>query len=376
MGTALAAALAVVLSAPAAVAQEHDYADTIREALSEFDLGHFEESLALFRLAHSLRPSARTLRGLGNCSFELRHYVDAVTHYRDALASTENPLTAEQRTEVEHLLSRARVFVGGYRLAVTPAGASVTIDSAAATGSDVLLAIGDHTIAVSAPGYVARNVPVTVRGGEDETLTIALEASAGAGGTAPMLATGMADTPVQGTVTPPPPTVTYPAEVHVRVEARTPGLVLHAMLDDGAHTSFTPVCAAPCEATLAGGSYAVGISVGAGEPHPAGWGRLTLDHDATLGLVFEDRDGLRVGGGVTIGLGLVLGLALIITGAVLNPEDLAGPGGDARERGDQAKLGLIAAGAVLIPVSAIVAVILAINEDEVSVRELGSGVRF
>lgn len=359
------AALAFLVPSRPAAAQEHDYTETIREALAEFDSGHFEESLALFRLAHSLRPSARTLRGLGNASFELRHYVDAVGYYRDALASTENPLTDEQRTEVDRLLARARVFVGGYRLAVTPAGASVTIDAAAVAGTDVLLSIGDHTVSVSAPGYTTRAVPVTVRGGEDETLTIVLEPATASAGT-PVLGTGVGApvvpqgviAPPAGVIAPPPP-----AEVHVRVESRSPGLVLHASLDGA---SMMPVCAAPCEATLRGGNYSLGVSAGAGSARPAPDGRIRLDHDATLGLVYEDRDSLRVAGGVTIGVGLLVGLGLVIAGAAIGSE-----GYD-----QESVLGLVVTGSLLIPITAIVGFILAVAEDEVSVRELGAGVRF
>lgn len=348
--------VACVLAPPGgAAAQERDYAETIREALAEFDVGHFEESLALFRVAHALRPSARTLRGLGNCSFELRHYVDAVGYYQASLASTENPLTPEQRAEVEGLLGRARVFVGTYHLVVTPPEATVTVDGRAATSRELLLDIGDHSVSVAAPGRETRTVPVTVRGAEDETLTIELGAGAGGaagggavGGGSPVLAVGG---------------VAMPAEVHVRVESRPPGLVLHAMPTDGSRASFAPVCAAPCEATLRGGTYEAGVSVGAGEARASMGGRLTLDHDATLALEYESAEGLRVAGGVTFGLGLVLGLALVIVPFA------AGLDADTTTA-------LLLTGGLLIPVAAIVGLILALNEDHIAVREVGAGVRF
>jgi hypothetical protein len=35
-------------------------------------------------------PSARTMRGLGTCSFELRNYVDAIQWFEQALSSNTN----------------------------------------------------------------------------------------------------------------------------------------------------------------------------------------------------------------------------------------------------------------------------------------------
>src|SRR5262249_43441282 len=49
----------------------------IADAVAEYDAGHFEEARALFRRAQAEAPSARTLRGIGMASFELRDYVEA-----------------------------------------------------------------------------------------------------------------------------------------------------------------------------------------------------------------------------------------------------------------------------------------------------------
>ena len=49
----------------------------IGDAVAEYDAGHFQEARALFRQAHDKSPTARTLRGIGMCSFEMRDYVEA-----------------------------------------------------------------------------------------------------------------------------------------------------------------------------------------------------------------------------------------------------------------------------------------------------------
>lgn len=161
-------------------AQDSEYQTTIEQALAEFDRGSYREALAMFRRAHELRPSARTLRGLGMASYELRAYVDAVGYFGEALASTENPLTDEQRTELTALLERARTYVGRFRVEPDPADAVVRVDGND-VGHTVVLDIGPHTVAASAPGREPLTREITVAGGENTTLELTLLAS-GPGG--------------------------------------------------------------------------------------------------------------------------------------------------------------------------------------------------
>src|SRR5262245_59777470 len=77
------------------------YDQTIESALNEYRLGNWEEATALFTQAHALRPSARTLRGMGLSEFENRKYVSALVHCTAALADPRNPLNDEQRAELE-----------------------------------------------------------------------------------------------------------------------------------------------------------------------------------------------------------------------------------------------------------------------------------
>ena len=77
----------------------------IGDAVAEYDAGHFQEARALFRQAHEKPPTARTLRGIGMCSFELRDYVEATRALGASLRETRRPLTAEQKRHAEALLS-------------------------------------------------------------------------------------------------------------------------------------------------------------------------------------------------------------------------------------------------------------------------------
>jgi hypothetical protein len=189
-------ACALPTFAQSSEANTQDYAHVIAEALREFDAGHFEEARALFLRANELQPSARTMRALGFAEFELRHYVAADRWLRSAMADKRNPLTPEQRSDVDATLARIRTFVGRYRLDCDPASASFTLDGQPLTLEPdrvLLLEMGEHVLTASAPGRAQASEQIDVRGGEDTTLHIALapasasaEASAAASnGTAP-----------------------------------------------------------------------------------------------------------------------------------------------------------------------------------------------
>jgi tetratricopeptide (TPR) repeat protein len=171
MSSHLAVALAVLLLAPAARAQEDEYQAVIGEAVAEFDAGHFEEARALFRRAHQLSPSARTLRGLGFASFELRDYVAAHRALEASLASEQRPLTPAQRAEVEELLERTRRFVGVFRIEGPPPGATILVGGRPAElepDGRLILAMGEHRLS----SEETESTAVMVGGGEDATITL------------------------------------------------------------------------------------------------------------------------------------------------------------------------------------------------------------
>ncbi len=161
------------------------YRKTIKAGLAEYDALHFEEARNLFQHAHSISPNARTFRGIGMASFELRDYVLAVRNLSAALRDKRKPLSAEQRTQTQDLLDRSRMFVDVYTLTISPAEASVIIDGRAPEfepDQTLLLGFGSHTLEARAPGMADRSLPIIVRGGERKELTVTLAPAAAAGG--------------------------------------------------------------------------------------------------------------------------------------------------------------------------------------------------
>lgn len=175
--------------------QEARYRQLVDEAVSEFAAGRWGEALALFRAAHDVLPSARTLRGIGMAAFEMRDYLEARRSLEQALTDQRRALTPEQRAEVQRLVERARTFTARFRLRASPPEARLTVDGAAPSpepDGSILLPIGTHEIGASMPGYRAARRQVVVRGGEDEELLMPLEADSGS--------TGGAETPDPDTV--------------------------------------------------------------------------------------------------------------------------------------------------------------------------------
>ncbi|MET0390259.1 MAG: tetratricopeptide repeat protein [Polyangiales bacterium] len=154
-----------------------EYRQLIGAAVIEFDQGNWAEARSLLERAHGLKPGARTLRGLGLTSFELRHYVEAVHELQSALDDQRYPLSAEQRVDVQRTLDRARGFVGTVHVEVLPANAVLTLNGVLVDKRDFRLNAGDYRFAASSPGFRASDVTTYVAGGREQTLTLTLLAA-------------------------------------------------------------------------------------------------------------------------------------------------------------------------------------------------------
>lgn len=148
--------------------------------MREFTAHNYEESRSLFRRAHVLYPNARTHRGLGLAEFELRNYGECIRHLEAALRSQVKPLTPELRDDTERMLTRANNFVARVVLNVKPDVSRVVVDGVSldvAADKALMLQIGEHTVEVQAPGFIAERRKLSVQGGEQNTLNVVLSRS-------------------------------------------------------------------------------------------------------------------------------------------------------------------------------------------------------
>jgi hypothetical protein len=153
-----------------------EYSEAVNLGVAEFEARNFIEARAHFVHAHTLRPNARTLRALGMVAFELKKYVESVDYLSQALASEERPLLGDQRQQAETLIARANGYVARLTLQVTPR-AELSVDGLVRhlpPDGSLRLEAGDHVLELKAAGYISDKRKLEIRGGEHETLRIAL----------------------------------------------------------------------------------------------------------------------------------------------------------------------------------------------------------
>ncbi|MEY4509389.1 MAG: hypothetical protein RLZZ450_1511 [Pseudomonadota bacterium] len=153
------------------------YRAAIDETLAEYTAQNYLEAMTLFARAHQLSPNARTLRGLGVVTFELRRYSESVSFLEQALSSAKKRLDGTMRSETVDLLARARGFVAKIEITLEPSSGTVLVDgetASLAADRRLLLDIGKHQLEFSAAGYLAQRRSFTVVGGEEQNWKVSL----------------------------------------------------------------------------------------------------------------------------------------------------------------------------------------------------------
>jgi hypothetical protein len=183
IGLACSLVQPVRAEAPAAPAgAEQSYDELIRQAVTEFSLGHWTEAKVFFARAHARNPNARTLRGLGLSCYEARSYVEAIAYMEQAIASQAQPLTAAMREDLTRLIGQSKQFVSRAVIEVEPPTAQLVLDQKplvrAADGS-ILIDPGEHELTVKAEGYEVAHHAITAEGGNPVSLRVELRALPG-----------------------------------------------------------------------------------------------------------------------------------------------------------------------------------------------------
>ncbi len=159
-------------------ATSSEYDSFLAQAVQAYEVGRFAEARSLFRRAHEIQPTARTMRTIGMCSFNLGDYIDALQNLDGSLNETRKPLSAEQRTHVAELITRSQVHVGRFRVRVSPSEAVLSVDGRAPPrlkNGELLLEPGRHELVAEADGYQPSRSTLRVEGGDGTTLEIRLE---------------------------------------------------------------------------------------------------------------------------------------------------------------------------------------------------------
>jgi hypothetical protein len=221
-------------------------------------------------------------------------------------------------------------------------------------------------------GTLVENIPgdhVTIQLATGETRTFAASEvlRVGPGATAVMVP--------EPTYAPPVTAMPAPQQVSVRVVGTTEDLSLHQLtgtasvsvwtgrgVGTAAIDQFAILCGAPCEQRVTPGSYTLGVSQGNGMARRADHSIWHIDHDTTLELEYENREGIRIGGWVIFGvasLGYALGatLPILTSGSTDSWLDI-----------------LLVSTAVYLALCIPVIVMVALN-DHADIREIAAGIQ-
>jgi hypothetical protein len=155
--------------------------DLIRQGLDLRHAGQDSRALPFFRKAYESERTPRTAGQLGLCEMALGYWVDAEAHLGEALASTGHPWVEKNRSALASALRTTRDNIGTVSVMGGPAGAKVYLDTrevgALPLDRPLRLSRGPHDIEVRAPGPVTRTKTMVVQGGDDQTVTLVLEAA-------------------------------------------------------------------------------------------------------------------------------------------------------------------------------------------------------
>jgi hypothetical protein len=165
-------------NSPDASANEYD--TFVAQALTAYDGGRFAEARSSFRRAHEIAPTARTLRTIGMCSFNLGDYVDALINLEASLTDMRKPLSPDQRSHVSDLIARSQVHVGRFKSRLSPPDAVLWVDGrppAEVAADEILLEPGRHELFAQASGHQPSRSMLQVDGGDRTTLEIVLSPS-------------------------------------------------------------------------------------------------------------------------------------------------------------------------------------------------------
>ena len=193
----------------------------------KFKSGDFAGALTDFEASNTAKASPEAERFIGLSHDNLGHFTEAVAAYERFLAKVPANMK-EQGDEAKRRVEAIKAMPGRVHVETTPGGAQITVDPASnpnaqpnpsPTPTDVELAIGRHTLHITAEGYDAadKDIDVTYASKQDVRVELVKKAEAAPPPPPPVVA----DNPPAAAPPPPPP----PPEPRSKVPAYVTGAV-------------------------------------------------------------------------------------------------------------------------------------------------------
>ena len=120
-------ALVAALASPKAARAQDDPEALIRQGNALRTHGQNARALGLFKRAYDVARTGRTAAQLGLCEYALESYLDAMTHFAEALATHERWIE-ENRGQLERVAGELKKHLGEIAVSGAPAGAAIVLD--------------------------------------------------------------------------------------------------------------------------------------------------------------------------------------------------------------------------------------------------------
>jgi hypothetical protein len=174
-------------AAPAPAAQPNAAAAATELARRHFKNGvrlyrdaNYTAALAEFEAAYAAKPGPGSLQNIALCQKALFRYGEAADTLGKLLRRHDAELSEGERAAARQAKAELENLVGTLRVRVQPEHAAVTLDGAPLGAAERMTAVrvnvGEHTLAVEAPGYAPISKTVRVASGQkDVPVEISLE---------------------------------------------------------------------------------------------------------------------------------------------------------------------------------------------------------
>jgi tetratricopeptide (TPR) repeat protein len=148
-----------------------------------FEEQEYERALVEFERAYSLAPSVGVLYNLAQVNAQLHRYSKAIPLYERYLSEGGADLDEARVAEVERALAEARGRTAKLLVRVDQPAAEITLDDQPFATSPMAKAVmvdsGQHRIVVAKSGFRAATRTISLAGGDNSTIDLALEREAG-----------------------------------------------------------------------------------------------------------------------------------------------------------------------------------------------------
>jgi hypothetical protein len=133
-----------------------------------FTSGDFAGAATKYGQAYELSKDPRLLFDVAVCEKNLRHYARTQSLLEQYVRDVGARIQADDKAAVDAALAAIRNFVGRVRLAVSEAGASVSVDGQPAgttpLAAPLVLDLGKHTLGVKKEGFAPAEQTVDIGG--------------------------------------------------------------------------------------------------------------------------------------------------------------------------------------------------------------------